>query len=250
VYVLSSVRPERVELDGALNFRDLGGYATPSGATRARRVFRSDALSELSERDVDVLLDLGLATVVDLRYAKEIERSPGVFAEHATVAYHHNPVVVLDDPDLPPHERLLAIDFAVHNVRMARESGPTFAFLFRLLSQPGAYPLVFHCAGGRDRTGVAAALILSAVGVSREDILEDYLVSNEYLVPLMERLRANIASRGADPEPVLANLHLRESYLAALLDMLDADYGGIDGYLESIGITEAELTRFRDLFIS
>jgi protein-tyrosine phosphatase len=212
-------------------------------------VFRSDALSELSERDVDVLLDLGLATVVDLRYAREIQRSPGVFAEHATVAYHHNPVVVLDDPDLPPHERLLAIDFAVHNVRMARESGPTFAFLFRLLSQPDAYPLVFHCAGGRDRTGVAAALILSAVGVSREDILEDYLVSNEYLVPLMERLRANIASRGADPEPVLANLHLRESYLAALLDMLDGDFGGIDGYLESIGISEAELARFRELFI-
>ncbi len=240
----------RVALDGALNFRDLGGYATSRGATRRGLLYRSDALSTLSEGDIARLLDLGLATVVDLRHAKELEVSPGVFSAHAGVQYHHNPVAILGDADLPPHERLLVLDFAVHYVDMARLSSETFAFLFHLLAQDEAYPLVFHCAGGRDRTGVAAALILSAAGVSREDIVADYLISNEYLVPMMQRMRDSYAAQGIDPEPILANLHLREGYLAALLDMLQREFGGVEGYLGSIGITPNELTAFRTLFVT
>ena len=175
----------RIELDGALNFRDLGGYAAGGGTTARGKLYRSDALSELTERDISVLMDLGLSTVVDLRHARELVESPGVFATHATVRYHHQPVLTPDANGLAPHERLMRLDFAAHNIAMARQSTATFAFLFQLLADADAYPLVFHCAGGRDRTGVAAALILSAAGVSREDIMADYLVSNEYLVPLM-----------------------------------------------------------------
>jgi protein-tyrosine phosphatase len=238
----------RVGLAGALNFRDLGGYATGRGTTANGKLYRSDALSHLTEDDVALLLDLGLATVVDLRRDTELAESPGVFVRHPTVRYHHNPVITLDGIDLPPHERLLTLDFAAHNVAMARESGATFAYLFRLLAQADAYPLVFHCAGGRDRTGVAAALILSAAGVSRDDILADYLISNDYLVPLMARMSASYAARGIDPEPIVANLHLREAYLLALLDLIETDFGGIDGYLESIGISQAELATFRNVF--
>ena len=238
-----------MELDGALNFRDLGGYAAPFGITRSGQVYRSDSLSDLTERDVGRLLDLGLSTVVDLRYARELEKSPCVFAAHDKVIYHHNPVAILDDIEVPPHERMLAMDFAAHNVQMARLSGSTFALLFHLLAQKDAYPLVFHCAGGRDRTGVAAALVLSAAGVRRQDILEDYLASNEYLVPMMERMRTGFAAQGIDPDPILANLHLREAYLTALLDVLDSDFGGIEGYLASIGVTQAELATFRNLFV-
>jgi protein-tyrosine phosphatase len=132
---------------------------------------------------------------------------------------------------------------------MVRVSGHTFAALFHLLAQADAYPLVFHCAGGRDRTGVAAALVLSAVGVSREDILDDYLISNEHLVPLMQRMSNGFAAKGIDPEPILANLHLREAYLVVLLDMLDAHFGGIDGYLEWIGISRAEVAALRAHFV-
>src|SRR5262245_61537661 len=125
----------RVALDGALNFRDLGGYPTPDGTTRRGLVYRSDALSRLSDRDIERLLDLGLATVVDLRNARELASSPGVFAAHTRVQYHHNPVAILGDADLPPHERLLALDFAAHYVDMARLSSETFAFLFRMLAR-------------------------------------------------------------------------------------------------------------------
>jgi protein-tyrosine phosphatase len=239
----------RIALDGALNFRDLGGYAAAGGMTARGKVFRSDALSELTERDVAVLLDLGLNTVVDLRHERELVASPGVFATHASVRYHHNPVVTVDATDLAPHERLAALDFAEFNIAMARQSSSTFAFLFELLAHAEAYPLVFHCAGGRDRTGVAAALVLTAAGVSRDDILADYLLSNDYLVPLMERMSSDYTAQGIDPEPIVANLRLRESYLFALLDMVDQDFGGIDGYLASIGIDQQQLATFRKLFV-
>ena len=240
----------RVELEGALNFRDLGGYQASGGTTARGKLYRSDALSELTARDMSVLSDLGLQTVVDLRHERELVESPGVFANHATVRYHHQPVATPDASELPPHERMLTIDFAVHNIAMAKQSGSTFAFLFHLLAETDAYPLVFHCAGGRDRTGVAAALILTAAGVSRQDIMADYLVSNDYLVPLMARMSASYRARGIDPEPIMANLHLRESYLVALLDMLDRDFDGIDGYLESIGVSKADLARFRSVFVA
>ena len=232
-----------------VNFRDLGGYASPLGTTLPGVLYRSDALSSLTERDVSALLDLGLATVVDLRRAEEVDASPGVFAAHETVRYHHNPVAVPGDGDLPAHERLLGTDFAARTVAMARHSSNSFAFLFHLLAREEAYPLVFHCTGGADRTGVAAALILTAAGVAREEIFADYLISNDYLVPFKERMRASWAAQGIDPEPILAKLHLRAGYLTPLLDMLENDFGGVDGYLESIGVRREELARFRTLFV-
>jgi protein-tyrosine phosphatase len=238
-----------IELQGALNFRDLGGYAARGGTTARGKLYRSDALSHLTAHDTAALLDLGLSTVVDLRHDRELVDSPGVFAVHDSVRYYHQPVGVEDASGVPPHERLQTLDFAALNIAMARESGATFAFVFRLLANEAAYPLVFHCAGGRDRTGIVAALILSAAGVSREDIVADYLASNDHLVPLMARMRDDYVSRDIDPEPILANLHLRESYLAALLDMVADEFGGIDGYLESIGISAPELVSFRNHFV-
>jgi protein-tyrosine phosphatase len=239
----------RIALEGALNFRDLGGYTAHGGTTALGKLYRSDALSDLTDRDVAALLDLGLRTVVDLRHDRELVESPGVFATHATVRYHHQPVFTPEANGLAPHERLMRLDFGAHNIAMARQSTATFASLFALLGDADSYPLVFHCAGGRDRTGVAAALILSAAGVSRDDIMADYLVSNEYLVPLMARMSTGYLARGIDPAPIMANLHLREAYLVALLEMLDADFGGIDGYLESIGVSQASLANFRNVFI-
>jgi protein-tyrosine phosphatase len=243
------MQSRRIELEGALNFRDLGGYAASEGTTARGKLYRADELSALTERDIAVLLNLGLSTVIDLRHASELVASPGVFATHATVRYHHNPVATLDSTGLPPHERLMRLDFAAHNIAMARESSSTFAFLFHLLAHADSYPLVFHCAGGRDRTGVAAALILTAAGVSRADIVADYLVSNEYLVPRMARMSTDYRSHGIDPEPIMANLHLREAYIVALLDMLDNDFGGIDRYLDSIGVGDEDLASFRNAFV-
>jgi protein-tyrosine phosphatase len=240
--------PRQVQLTGARNFRDLGGYRTPLGATAWGRLYRADALSSLSSDDIAVLLRRGLTTVVDLRFEREVREHPNVFDGHASVQYHHNPVVMEDPASSGIAERLRTIDFRTHNVAMIKDSAQTFAYLFHLLGEPTAYPLVFHCTGGRDRTGVAAALVLTAVGVSREEVIADYLLSNGYLVELMARMSDRFRQQGVDPEPVMANLHLREAYLLPMLDCIDEEFGGIEGYLRSIGVTQAEQEVLRAQF--
>jgi protein-tyrosine phosphatase len=235
----------RLPLDGAENFRDLGGYSTAQGSTNWGQIYRADELSALSQADLAFLADRRLRTVVDLRLEKELLQYPSVYAEHASVRYHHNPVVVTDTSVVGFAERLQTLDFRAHNVAMIKESAATFAYLFRLLGQPEAYPLVFHCAGGRDRTGVAAALILTAAGVPRDVVISDYLLSNQYLVQRMSNMSAAFREKGIDPQPILANLELREDYLIPMLDTVEGEFGGIDAYLFSAGVTEQELAAFR-----
>jgi protein-tyrosine phosphatase len=245
---MTTTDKRQVPLTGARNFRDLGGYRTAGGETAWGRIYRADALTSLSSDDMAELLKRGLTTVVDLRFEREVREHPNVFYGHASVQYHHNPVVMEDPASSGIAERLRTIDFRVHNVAMIKESARTFATLFHLLGQAEAYPLVFHCAGGRDRTGVAAALVLSAAGVSRDEVIHDYLLSNGYLVELMARMSDRFREQGVDPEPIMANLHLREAYLLPMLDTIEAEFGGIDGYLRSIGVTQAELDVLRARF--
>lgn len=242
--------PRQVPLTGARNFRDLGGYSTASGQTTWGRLYRADALGRLSEDDIAELLKRGLATVVDLRYEREVLAHPDVFERHATVRYEHNPVLLEDIASGAVAERMRTLDLAAHNIAMIKQSAQTFTNLFRLLGQPSAYPLVFHCAGGRDRTGVAAALVLMAAGVPRDEIVQDYLLSNGYLVGLMDEMSETFRKQGIDPEPIIANLELREDYLVPMLDVLEQEYGGIDAYLQGIGMTTEELATFRSQFLA
>lgn len=245
--VFESARdPRHVPLAGARNFRDLGGYATASGQVAWGQIYRADSLARLSRDDIGELLRRGLSTVVDLRFEREVLAHPNVFDGHASVRYHHNPILLEDVVSSGGQaERMLTLDLAAHNIEMIRQSGPTFANLFHLLGQPAAYPLVFHCAGGRDRTGVAAALVLTAAGVSRAEVIQDYVLSNTYLVRTMEEMSQAFREQGIDPAPILANLELREGYLAPMLDVVDQEFGGIDAYLTTIGVTAEELATFR-----
>src|SRR5262249_41673359 len=126
-----------------------------------------------------------------------------------------------------------------------RTSSATFATLFRLLGDPDNYPLVVHCAGGRDRTGVACALMLSVAGVSRADVIEDYMLSTELLRARYAMHRQEWIDQGVDPEPIMANTALRPAFIEATLDALDADYGGAESYLRAAGVGAEELAVFR-----
>jgi protein-tyrosine phosphatase len=243
-------RTRHVALAGPRNFRDLGGYPIPNGSTRWGRIYRADALTQLSQDDQATLVKRGLATVVDLRFEREILAEPNAFRSHATVGYHHNPMLTDDPTSAGDIEQLRTLDFAAFNIDMIRNSSQTFAYLFHLLGQPSAYPLAFNCRGGRDRTGVAAALVLSAAGVARDVVLEDYTLSNDLLAPWFATLSDSLRTRGIDPDPIMANVHLRAAYLTPMLDTLQADFGGIDGYLHQIGVTADDLATFRNHFLS
>jgi protein-tyrosine phosphatase len=176
-----------IPLSGQPNFRDLGGYATRDGRrVKWRRVYRSGELSQLTETDVVKLGELGIRTVIDLRSAEEVAaRGEGRLPEGATL--HPMPISSSDMfaklipmflngdfSQVPPNlldrvNRVLVRDFSAQ-----------FGGLLRALSDPTKRPLVFHCTQGKDRAGFGAAMVLSALGVPWETVVEDYLLSNHY----------------------------------------------------------------------
>ncbi|CAN7712703.1 tyrosine-protein phosphatase [Acidovorax sp. LjRoot118] len=218
---------------GATNFRDLGGYAGQGGRTvKWRRIFRSDHLAGLTPADQALLAELGVTRAIDFRGKAE-----GAAYAYAIpgVAYHPlviEPTVVQRALELQATGRALTAQDAVVLMQdtyrgFVHENAPRFAELFRLLLASDA-PTVFHCTAGKDRTGFAAALILMALGVPRETVMQDYLLTNN-----LYRRPAGMGSHA--PEEVLAVLwRVQEEFLDAALHMVDQDYGGVQTYLVDV----------------
>jgi protein tyrosine/serine phosphatase len=124
----------KVDMEGAINFRDLGGYRTQAGTTAWGKIYRSDELCDLTPSDVRLLTERGLRTVVDLRAGTEVAARPGAFVGHELVRYHHNPLIVNNDSSATTTaERLLNLDLRAQLIEMATQSTGTFATLFHLL---------------------------------------------------------------------------------------------------------------------
>lgn len=179
-------QPRRIALEGASNLRDLGGLPAADGRrVRSGVVFRSASLARLTAADSATLAGLGLRTEVDFRAADEQARRPSRIAdipglEHVALPLDPAPGFDLGGliaaPDTPPGRFLEAMHAAYR--AYALECTATYARLFRLLLEPARRPLLFHCTAGKDRTGVAAALLLAALGTPREAIRADYLLTN------------------------------------------------------------------------
>ena len=219
-------------LTGASNFRDLGGYTGAQGrAVRWRRLFRSDHLAGLTPQDAAALRELGVARAFDFRGAAERAALgydlPGV-AQHSLPI---EPTVVqrmkdlLDAGEHLTPARTVALMQQTYRA-FVHDSAPRFAGLLAHMLESDA-PLVFHCTAGKDRTGFAAALILLALGVPRDLVMQDYLLTNDlHRMPV-----ASPANRA--PREVLEVLwRVREEFLDAALHAVDHDFGGVDNYLE------------------
>src|SRR5262249_37921429 len=120
--------------------------------------------------------------------------------------------------------------------------------VFHLLAEESSYPLVFHCAGGRDRTGLTAALVLTAAGVSWPDVGEDYLLSTQYLQTASPAAYRSMGIE--DPAPLLEPLRLRDEHLLHSVDWIAREHQGVPAYLRHIGISDEEMAQFRDLFVT
>jgi protein-tyrosine phosphatase len=223
-----------IPLDGAFNFRDLGGYQSGRGGQlRWRRIFRSDNLSTLTDSDYKVLADLSIATVIDLRTKKEVEQ--GKIRPSAAYSYHHLPMadVLPDTTDT----RWSSPEFVAARYRdMLAEADGCMRAALSIAADPRSYPLVFHCAAGKDRTGIVAAIILSLTGVSREDIIADYMRTQ----PAMERMVASLIQGSPDRarhvEPHLPAINgTRPGNISGLLQMIDNEYGSVEEYTWHIG---------------
>jgi len=229
------------ELEGAFNLRDLGGYATASGAhVRWRRLFRSDSLHRLTDDDLAAVGDLGITTVIDLRTGDEVQRRGSY---ESVKSYRHMPLIdrLTSDDDMgtiySDPERVTARYLEILELGRAQMSE-----VLTLLVDETVYPALFHCAAGRDRTGVVAATILGLVGVNDEDIVADYVLSEQAMTRMLERLRNDHPDARAELDRVAPGLlSLFGEAMAGVLDAVRARYGSFEGYAETLGIPNAGL---------
>jgi protein-tyrosine phosphatase len=230
-----------IPLDGCFNFRDLGGYSTEDGrVVRWRTLFRSDGLHRLSGADLDHLRQLGVATVIDLRTAEELEVRGRVEDICEGMSFYHLPVLdALPDASVTDQWRDPVV-LGRHYAEMAEHGAGAIADALAVLTDPSAYPAVFHCAAGKDRTGILAALVLGLIGVSDDTIVADYAAS----APAMERMLEHLLEAYPDGR---SELERRASVMLAsepaamheFLATLRRQYGSLEGFVESIGVKSA-----------
>ena len=247
----------RVLLEGTTNFRDLGGYATIDGRrTRWGCVFRSDAFHALTDDDVNRFGELGLRVIYDLRSDSERVSHPNVFAEDPTVRSVEMALSAGGDDagGLPPLEQLLeGSAFLLGLYRgLVSNGAPVFGTLLSGLAEPSALPAVFHCLWGKDRTGIAAALLLSALGVPQDDVVDDYMLTEQFRSqPDVMTALARLEEAGVPPEAAAGVTSTPGWVIDAVLTELRDRYGDIDGYLLGPGgMTEQALQNLRRILLT
>lgn len=242
--------PDRLlPLRGATNFRDLGGYPGQGGRPlRWRRLFRSDHLGALTPEDHRLLAELGVKRSFDFRGVRERAavpyEVPGLvqhsLAIEPTVAQNMQTVVARGGALTVPVVTALMQDLYR---ALVNDESHRFAELFEHLLAEDA-PAVFHCTAGKDRTGFAAAMLLLALGVPREVVLQDYLLTNRHF------RHPPMPKSDVPPEAVAVLWSVQEGFLDAALQAVDRDHGGIEPYLANrmkLGPTARQALRERYL---
>src|SRR6266700_6142158 len=246
-----------VVLDGAVNVRDIGGYRIVGGPEVVRgRLFRGDALSQLTSADVERLDWLGLRTVIDFRTPGEVLIGGDDRLPYA-VEFAHLPVsggdlgsvyelIASGDHDLQRRELGdgRAASFLAEMNRGFVADGrqrEAFGAALQLTCSPGRLPLLYHCTSGKDRAGWMTAIVLTALGVPRELVLRDYLLSNDFHRTGYAKLRLDLVKTGivADPELLRPVLEQSATYLAAAFEEADRRYGSVGRFLtHGLEVTE------------
>ncbi|HEX4819726.1 MAG TPA: tyrosine-protein phosphatase [Acidimicrobiales bacterium] len=242
---MTEVRAElerHLPFEQVFNFRDLGGYATADGrAIKWRTVFRADGIHRLT---LEELASLDVRTVLDLRTPEELERGR---CEHDSIGFHHLPILQTPWTELEFEGELDAVTFlADRYVEMLDEGRESIARAVRILGDESSLPLVFHCAAGKDRTGVVAAVLLGVLGVADDDIADDYSLSRLGMTRFREWIIENF------PEAADAMSKQPDAFLAApaeamhlFLERVRATFGSFEDYVVGLGVEDASLDAVR-----
>ncbi len=243
-----------IALDGAVNFRDLGGYPAHDGReTRWGMLFRADSLAELSDADHRRWPTLGIKLVCDFRLDLERFTAPSRLPPDPSCRRLEHPFLPRGALDMfralkrgKLDHRGVVDEVTAHYRLFPREHlGPLRGFLTELLAD-GALPAVFHCTSGKDRTGFVAASILLALGVPRAVIREDYLLTNQYRRNVTHLLKLGIS------DSLMETLtSARPEYFDALFETIDAEFGTTAHYVRNgLGLGERELGTLRERLLS
>jgi protein-tyrosine phosphatase len=233
-----------VQLDGAFNFRDLGGYVAGAGTTVWGSVFRSDALHHLSAEDVRRLSAIGIRQVIDLRSPEEIAAvGRGCLAEEG-IDYVWAPV--LQSTSGEAEGAPTSPDLAERYMWYLDVGRGAFVDAIEVLAESGPGAVVFHCTAGKDRTGVLAALLLATLGVSEDDIASDYALTGRALPSIIERLSRDpihgAAVAQAPPDRRIVSADTMRRFLQLLSDR----HGGAAPWMATAGVSSTSIDALRD----
>ena len=245
-----------LRFEGSRNLRDLGGYRTADGRqVRWGQLFRSGMLSRLTAAGVADLRACGLRALCDLRTSAERESEPFPIGEFAGLKYWSRDYLTSFAELRETMRSGFATGEAAREGMIAGyrelpfEQAPAYRQVFAHL-KAGEVPVLFNCTAGKDRAGTAAALVLRALGVPREIVIEDYALTNEVL-NLRHVLSRQGGSLAAQPPEVGAAVARADpAYLTAALDSIDARHGGIGGFLrEVLDVSDREQAEIRDALL-
>lgn len=235
-----------VSLSSAFNVRDLGGLPAGEGRVVCRgRVYRADALHRLGAADRAVLQELGIRRVFDLRSDAELARD-GIGEFAGGVAEHvHVPLVGVSLSPFDPDIDWRTVNLRDRYLEMLDEGGSAIRTIFAALAEGLSDALVFHCSGGKDRTGVVAALILRCLGVPDAVILDDYALSEANLAEAVRDYRSQLEEAGLDAAAIAYLTSSPPERMGYTLAEIDRRWGSTEGYLCSIGIDPTTIARVR-----
>ena len=242
-----------LDVEGAYNVRDLGGYKTSDGKTTHYHAFlRADGLHNLPESSKTGLFEYGVRTVIDLRRTFETVETPNVFANMEGVEYLHLNMIGDTNPPgyIPPPEdewTTPEITAGIYRVLLDERKDVISETLVTLANSVG-HTAIYHCAAGTDRTGIISALLLGLAGVPDDTIIADYAFSSHGLRDklLAEGIPGSLAHVDfalEEPPEILAPPSAMERTLKHLSDK----YGGIEPYVRHIGLTEAQVSEIRNM---
>ncbi len=247
--------PRIVDLDGPGNFRDLGGVPTEDGGmVRTGRVFRSDSLSYLSERDVLHLRDdLGVRTVIDLRAGHEVEDyGHGPLEAHVTQL--HMPIVdQTREPAAPTRKERKAARFqtlAEIYGFMLEEYAERFAAVLEVIAHVEHQPVVFHCAAGKDRTGLVSALTLSLCKVADATIVTDFAFTETRMPTIVARHAVHAEANETQAEVAGQQYGAQGVTMVGVLEALRAEHGSVENYVLAAGLSGAAIAGLRGSLVT
>ena len=256
-----------IPIPGVPNLRDLGGWRTAGGGrVRHRLVYRAAEPFTLDDEGRGEFAALGIRTVFDFRSEAECERRPdtvpdGARRVHVDVMADSTqgaPVHVaqlLDDPQqademLTSGKSVYLFERGYRELVDLPSAHENYRAVFNGVADAANRPALIHCTTGKDRTGWAAASLLMVLGVSDDDVMCDYLLTNKELMPVMQTVLAKFAAVGGDPELLLPIVGVESDYLDAALDEMHSKYGSVERYFDlALGIDAADQQGLRAIFV-
>jgi protein-tyrosine phosphatase len=235
--------------EACYNVRELGGYPTADGGeTQWGAYLRADSLCRLTPNGEKALVEYGVRTIIDLRNASELAREPHPFAQENG---HTDPPVYLHLPleNREDEEGVKALDAALSveavYVVILERFKKHMASIISAIGEAQEGAVLFHCFGGKDRTGLVAAMLLALAGVPDEVIAEDYAITDRYLQPFYDEAYREVGEDPAERKKLARMFTSPPEAMRTVLSYLDSEYGGVEGYLLASGVTPQAIERIR-----